>query len=294
MSYGYTMYLNVTDTPNPVQFSRGTDSGYVLDGGALRGVTHTDTTRVNSNGIMGEYQGLFNGKAVYGYPRKYTSVDADIQSLINAGIIVCIAAGNDYMKADVEGGVDFGNYYNITNGTFNYRWYYHIPGSPSIYYGSNSITTATSQTQTKNPGFNVGAIGSNNFSGVEYKASFSQSGPAVNIWAAGQNIQSTCSTTNSIGGITYHGDSNFRQAKISGTSMASPQMAGMAACLLQAHPDWTPTQVMEYFEKNSKTLMYETANNDNDYAINSSIHGSANRFAFFPMHGQRPFNISEV
>ena len=37
------------------------------------------------------------------------------------------------------------------------------------------------------------------------------------------------------GGSSYYYNSAYKQTKLSGTSMASPQMAGMAACLLQAN-----------------------------------------------------------
>jgi len=92
-------------------------------------------------------------------------------------------------------------------------------------------------------------------------------------------------------GSTYSYDSNWRQSKYSGTSMASPQMVGMIACLLQAHPDWTPGQVKSYFENNAVANMRDTGAND-DFQVSSTIHGGPNRIAYFPMNGQRPFGYS--
>lgn len=73
--------------------------------------------------------------------------------------------------------------------------------------------------------------------------------------------------------------------------MASPQMCGMVACLLQAHPDWTPAQVKKYFTTNAKANMYTTGL-DNDYSVTNTIHGGPNRTAYFPMNGQIKFNHS--
>jgi subtilisin family serine protease len=100
------------------------------------------------------------------------------------------------------------------------------------------------------------------------------------------------SNTNSGGTVdNYHENSSFKQARISGTSMASPQVAGMIACLLQAHPTWTPTQVMNWFQNNSQDKIYSTGNN-NDYTTTNSLWGGTQRVAYFPLNGQKPFQYT--
>ena len=267
MSYGYIYFLNTATTPNGFGF--GTSGPwYDLVSGTYRGTPHTDTTRSNlrTRGINGQ----FRGNSIYGFPARVASVDADIKQLTDAGIIVCIAAGNDSMKHDISTGTDYNNSLVVTSfGT----WFYHTGGSPNL---------------NGEPGFNVGAVGfSNSNAAFNEKASFSDSGPGVNIYTCGQNIIGAYPS----GSYDYYYDSSFKQNKISGTSMASPQMAGMAACLLQAHPDWTPRQVMTWFQNNSTNTILDTGQDD-DYTTTNSVHGGPAKVAYLPLKGQKPFGIN--
>ena len=267
MSYGYVYYLNTATTPNGFGFS-SSGPWYDLVSGTYRGTPHTDTTRSNlrTRGINGQ----FRGNSIYGFPARVSSVDADIKQLTDAGIIVCIAAGNDSMKHDISTGVDYNNSLVVTAfGT----WYYHTGGSPNL---------------NGEPGFNVGAIGfSNSNAAFNEKASFSDSGPATNIYTCGQNIIGAWPTTT----YSYHYNNSYGQNKISGTSMASPQMAGMAACLLQAHPDWTPRQVMNWFTSNATSTILNTGQDD-DYTTSNSVHGGPAKVGYLPLKGQKPFGIN--
>ena len=83
---------------------------------------------------------------------------------------------------------------------------------------------------------------------------------------------------------------NYKQDRLQGTSMASPQMAGMVACLVQAQPNWTPKQVKDYFLYHSQSTMHDSGNNA-DWDDTNTIHGGNNRTAYFPMHGKKPFSF---
>ncbi|MEU4550655.1 peptidase inhibitor I9 [Micromonospora violae] len=69
---------------------------------------------------------------------------------------------------------------------------------------------------------------------VDFRASFSNFGTCVDIHAPGHHIPSSVAS------------SDTAIAKYSGTSMASPHVAGAAALALSANPTWTPLQVRNY------------------------------------------------
>lgn len=172
---------------------------------------------------------------------RVASVDADLQECIDAGIIFCIAAGNSYYYIDIDSGPNW-------NDTADFG-----SGQEYLFRGSSPYDTEA---------FIVGNVDYTYKNAKEQKAESSCAGPGVGIYAPGTEIISVGSTDNasnsstllaSVGGPNSPLDSNYRLMKISGTSMASPQVAGMAACILEANPMLTPAQVKTYMVNNAKS-----------------------------------------
>ena len=184
--------------------------------------------------------------------------------MIDAGIHVCIAAGNRSHKIDIAAGDDFANFMAANTGSVEYQ----KGSSPS-----------------DDEAHIVGSIDSAAHSGgLEQKATYSEAGPGVSIYAPGTDIMSAMSTTNKFGANTlnnpYPGNAAFLINNISGTSMASPQVAGMLALWLQINPDATPAQAKAFISTTAKTAqLYDTASVV-DYTDTRSLLGSTNRFAF--------------
>lgn len=197
------------------------------------------------------------------YPVQVAFVDAEVDDMIDAGIHVCIAAGNDFYKADVPGGDDYNNSVTHNGSTF----FYHRPGSP---YSPNAFT--------------VGSIDNLTNSGVDRPADYSKKGPAVNVWAPGNAIISTASNENDVEytGVTvpYPADTNYNVMVIGGTSMSSPQVAGLLALHLQSQPSVTPAQLLNKLANDSSSVISNTGLTNDYSAYTSSLMGSPNRLMY--------------
>ena len=185
-------------------------------------------------------------------PFRYAALEIDIQDAINDGIIIVGSAGNDTMKIDLLNGVSWNDEVRAAN-----VWYqYHRGSSPSA--DANVIC--------------VGAVGNSSLD-TETKAYYSNYGPRINIWAPGSSIMSSVHT----GGVSDPRNSNFLLDIYSGTSMASPQVCGVIACLLQKYPTLRQADVLRFL--NEKLSIIDGLSDDNSdlYGI---IDGATTRYLY--------------
>ncbi|MDB4257066.1 S8 family serine peptidase [bacterium] len=242
--------------------------------GDLKSGTDIDTpTKRHAFGLVP----IWNG-ARYMTNTRVASVDTDMEELIDAGVHVCVAAGNRSHKIDVAAGLDYDNYATANTGGV----YYHRGSSP---YSARAHI--------------VGNVDSSAHSGgLEQKAVSSEAGPGVSIFAPGTDIMSAMSTTNKFGATTlnnpYPSNSTFLINNISGTSMASPQVAGALALWTQINPGSTPAQALAYMNVTAKpTKLYDTASTT-DYSTDRSLLGATNRFAFNKFNSPIQLRIGET
>ena len=78
---------------------------------------------------------------------------------------------------------------------------------------------------------------------------------------------------------------------ISGTSMASPQVAGVAALILQVNPKMKPSELKNYLLNNSNGDIYATLNN-NDWTNRRSLWGGVTRYLFNKFNKSQASRIS--
>jgi plastocyanin len=244
--------------PTVINMSWGYFSRYLsVTGGSYRGSEWSGNTKVDGYGMTGSFDGTGHR-----HPARLASVDADVDELIDAGVTVVIAAGNNYHKIATSTDVDYNNYY--TN-AFGQTKYYHRGGSP---FSTKALM--------------VGAIDSAlDADGNEQVAVFSEKGPGVDVYAPGVNIFSATSNTNSFNDGPY-GSTSFRIANIGGTSMAAPQIAGLIATYGEIQPSSTPAQRKTWVTTNAKEQLDVNGNTGSDYTNYRSLMGGTNAYAFQP------------
>ena len=193
-------------------------------------------------------------------PARVASVDADLVDAINDGVIVISSAGNSYWNVNTPSGSDYNNTY-----TYNGVSYISMRGStPGAAAGCICVGSIGTKTQ-------------------EYKSNFSNFGERVDIWAPGSNITSAVydSSGGSEFGITLANDprnSTYKLGSISGTSMSSPQIAGIIACLAEQEQRLSQTDALNYLIEVSKTQLGDTGGTTTtDF---ESLGDSNNRFSF--------------
>jgi hypothetical protein len=181
--------------------------------------------------------------------------------MIDAGIHICIAAGNDGVKIDVPGGPDYNNYFIIDVFGTTYPIFYNRGSSP---YSTRAI--------------NVGCLDLISYSStMDQKADFSEGGPGVDLYACGTAIYSATSNTNTFttdgySDAAYYLDAGWRQGCISGTSMASPQVCGMSTLMLQLNPAAKPEEFKAWLMNNVGSQLAFFLGND-DYTVLNSLWG---------------------
>jgi len=240
--------------PTVVNMSWGySTTYYFMTGGSYRGQSWISSAPFAGFGMVN-----YTGRV----PVRIASVDTDLDELIEAGVTVCVAAGNDYFKIDVPNGADYDNYFSRSGGIYGEQVFYHRGSSP---YSLSAIM--------------VGCVDST-ATPTEYKKNFSCGGPGVDVYAPGTDIMSSCSNTNNKSGVAYFLNSSYKQVNISGTSMASPQVAGMCALFYQLNPDAFPHQV-KMFTINTATsgALYDTAySSSTNYTDINTLFGGHNRY----------------
>ena len=246
--------------------------------GAYRGTTWTSTSMQQDKGMV---QGAYNyDVGAYMHPARVSSVDADIEDCIDDGIIFVGAAGNYSHKIDVPSGLDYNNYWY--DGTYVY--YYNRGSTPSSTEGVICVA-------------NISYAHMYSY-GIEGLMNSSEKGPRVNICAPGGAIMSaipTNSNQDNYQAVQYPSNTSYKSKKLSGTSMASPQVTGVLACLLEARPNATQSECLDFLtESGELNRLYDptTGTASTDYVNFRALQGAANLYLKNPFVSSNPYSVT--
>jgi hypothetical protein len=186
---------------------------------------------------------------------RVSAIDVDIETAMNEGIIFVGAAGNDSVKISSLSDIDYNNTLVVGTQTYLYM------------RGSSPVTSANS--------ICVGAVSSRS---NESKATYSNCGPRVNLYAPGSNIMSSQNSSENGGTYDYRNADKFI-TKLNGTSMGAPQVTGVLACALELYPTMNQTAAVAFIEGTAKLNQLTTTNGGpSDF---TSLQGSANRYLHY-------------
>jgi len=260
----------------PAWMSSVTYRGTTLTG------TFTTTNQINVSGTNYNLTDYGFGKNSYDssngrykIPRNFdAALMADVDALCDDGVIFCAAAGNDNwtqeLPTDPGWNTTYIDWFYITS----YRTYHSRRG------GAQTEKT-----------INVAAA---HMDAYEYLASYSNRGNAITIVSPGTGIISAVSNTQPgiySGGVAVgtrvldpRGLNFDRLEPYQGTSMATPQVAGVLALLSEINPDLNNVTSKTYLAAHAKTGQL------NDFAAgtpnyqNFALKNTINRYVFLPQH----------
>jgi hypothetical protein len=221
----------------------------------------TNNAKTTGSGFTTEQLNDWGFIADQRIPTRVAACDADIETAISEGIIFVGAAGNGKWKHDLPGGSDWDN-------TFEMGIRYPASVTSPYYYMRGSSPTAN---DTAIPNICVGSI---DVTSSDYKASYSDCGPGVDIWAPGTNIISAY-----LSGVGDSRNGTHLLGKISGTSMASPNVCGVLACALEQNPHWNQTQAKAYIVNTA--TQGQITNTTGGPADIRDLQGAPNKYLYY-------------
>ena len=146
-------------------------------------------------------------KDKYNFDQDTNPVAQAIKAASDAGIIVCIAAGNAAQNIDAPSG-KYENYFEY----------------PATFRFENTLS--------------IGA--STSADAAAYFSNYSTSGAWVDVFAPGEDIMSTVSPVDILGSGLYDKSGYL---ELSGTSLAAPMTAGAVALLTSIYPDKSANEI---------------------------------------------------
>lgn len=254
-----------TGRRNPTICNNSWGSSYTLARSSITSIRYrgvTDSGTPFSDAELQAY-GIRDFDATNVYPLAHLpTYIADIEDCVDDGIIVVGAAGNESTKIDIEGGTDYDNYILYSGSAY----YYHR--------GSWNSSAARTGVGGQRLSICVGAISA---LVNESKATFSNCGPRIDVYSPGRNIISALHSGVSV--VDDPRDSAYKLGKYQGTSMASPQVCGVIACLLEQYPSMNQGDIEDYLTENYKVGQMTTTSGG--YTDDTDLQGSANAYLFY-------------
>ena len=253
-SYGSVYYMQ--DDQGVFQF---TDLVSVTWRGTTYNSGNPNSSGWTQSGVETDF-GIRFGSGTNYYPAYSAAIAADVQDAIDDGVVFVGAAGNDNLLLAEHNDADWNNslvyQYSASQ---QYTLYFCRGGAPNT---------------PDVPVINVGALNNTrNFT----RATFTQYGPGITVFAPGVSILGAYGNTGIADTKTGYGSGNYYNS-ISGTSMASPQVCGVLATLATAKRRFAQSDAIGYIQRNSELndMTFDSGNGSHSDATCQK--GSPNKY----------------
>lgn len=217
--------------------------------------------------------GFISGQRI---PARVAALDADVEDAQAEGILYVGASGNGKWKHDLPGGPDWNNTFEMNN---------RYPGQIYYYMRGSSPTANDSIAAGGDYNLNTICVGAVDVTATEVKSYYSDCGPGTDVYAPGTSIISSYPSA----GVTDPRNGSYYLAKLSGTSMASPQVCGVLACALEVYPNMNQAQaknyILGYAKRNQLTPGTGGPTDTTD------LQGSANLYLYYPQERPTTGNV---
>lgn len=246
-----------------------------------RGVDQSITPQAWTSGTFTQY-----GAVASRHPMAYTPADVEQEQLTDAGVICVKAAGNGYHPCAGSSAGQYADTIYDSYYTLNETWAGYIAAGQPVFYNRPSSPHSLDTVW-------VGNIACDQYGSEEFLREDSERGARLDINAAGEQITSVTSNVSTYSTKqNYPPNTAYSIARISGTSMAAPQITGMGALWLQANPGGTAQEFKDFLTNNAKEQLYNTGNPDSFVASNSipRLYGGTRNIAYWPYNSPIQFS----
>ena len=295
-SWGYQAAFGSSDTVN-YKFRGSTGS---FTGNA----SVTDQVTAMKEGLSNQVLGAYKS---WSSSSRSNSTDTAANEMMAEGVIYVAAAGNNNQRLGI-GTADPDRLNYMEDDYFNV-------GDPRSEFPGNA--TPCNHRDWMNPqgiGFDtnvdpefhpvvcVGAMDDNaynNDTSLESKASYSNNGPGIDVWApADETLSAGTNGVSSYEDFQRYDDTRFYDCRFNGTSAAAPVATGVLALYLQSNPTATSREVKDWLKNygSKVTTDYQDSQPDDTqttyWTFSFTLRGAEKRILFNPFTNNTPVTIN--